>query len=153
VEWGPGGGGCCEHAAAVHKCECSLAAVGTVHHKERMLWRRMATVCMHRHAQDKHGLLIVLKRSLHLGRAQQESSRVLLCTCTSPSLPPALRKACTRQTPANFFAACCLLPTDVIVFVSAAAVPRFPWPEDYDSGNILLRRSSHAKRGRGRPRK
>lgn len=29
----------------------------------------------------------------------------------------------------------------------------FPWPEDYDSGNILFRRSSNGKRGRGRPRK
>lgn len=29
----------------------------------------------------------------------------------------------------------------------------FPWPEDYDSGNILFRRSGNAKRGRGRPRK
>jgi hypothetical protein len=29
----------------------------------------------------------------------------------------------------------------------------FPWPEDYDSGNILFRRSGTAKRGRGRPRK
>jgi hypothetical protein len=29
----------------------------------------------------------------------------------------------------------------------------FPWPEDYDSGNILFRRSGNVKRGRGRPRK
>lgn len=31
--------------------------------------------------------------------------------------------------------------------------PTFPWPEDYDNGNILFRRSSNVKRGRGRPRK
>eukprot|EP00882_Tetradesmus_deserticola_P000898 GHRQ01000975.1.p1 GENE.GHRQ01000975.1~~GHRQ01000975.1.p1 ORF type:complete len:171 (+),score=13.00 GHRQ01000975.1:393-905(+) len=32
--------------------------------------------------------------------------------------------------------------------------PTFPWPEDYDAGNILFRRGGRheAKRGRGRPR-